>query len=272
VAAAADEDPLAGFFSEINKEADANNGIKKEDKVMNEKYLNQELGTAQQQVDRLLGSNYKWKNLNPYEVLLLDVDATVEDIKARYRKLSTMVHPDKQRHIENARDAFEEVKKAYQALLDEGRRNTVAETIQIVRKRVAKERSKLTSKGMTAAQLLEKHGTEEAHSKREVMKEFAAIEVRRREIDDHKAAQKKRERDKEDKEHKDLKKVHEREKTWNQDDGREKRVGNWRDFTTAKPEATKKTRMWKEEEREVEEEKKKGGVAAGKFNYKKQWK
>ena len=34
----------------------------------------------------------------------------------RYRKLSTLVHPDKRLDMPQARDAFEEVKKAYQVL------------------------------------------------------------------------------------------------------------------------------------------------------------
>jgi preprotein translocase subunit Sec63 len=39
----------------------------------------------------------------------LDVDATEEDIKYRYKKLSLKVHPDRMRHVEKAREAFEEV-------------------------------------------------------------------------------------------------------------------------------------------------------------------
>jgi hypothetical protein len=38
---------------------------------------------------------------------MLDTDATPEDIKARYRKLSTLVHPDKRLDMPLARDAFE---------------------------------------------------------------------------------------------------------------------------------------------------------------------
>lgn len=37
----------------------------------------------------------------------------------RYRKLSTLVHPDKRLDMPQARDAFEEVKKAYQVRLFE---------------------------------------------------------------------------------------------------------------------------------------------------------
>jgi len=39
----------------------------------------------------------------------LDIDATEEDIKYRYKKLSLKVHPDRMRHVEKAREAFEEV-------------------------------------------------------------------------------------------------------------------------------------------------------------------
>ncbi len=40
--------------------------------------------------------------------------------QARYRKLSTMVHPDKNPHP-RAGDAFQEVKKAYDLLMDSNR-------------------------------------------------------------------------------------------------------------------------------------------------------
>lgn len=38
-------------------------------------------------------------------MLILDIDATEDDIKDRYRKLSSLVHPDKSRDP-RARDAF----------------------------------------------------------------------------------------------------------------------------------------------------------------------
>ncbi len=66
-------------------------------------------GTSESQIARLLQTNFAWKNLNPYEVLQLNIDATEEDIKLRYRKLSTLVHPDKCLNIPTAREAFEEV-------------------------------------------------------------------------------------------------------------------------------------------------------------------
>jgi DnaJ-domain-containing protein 1 len=125
---AGDDDLMADFFSsissvkttaldmakEISTSTNSSTGIegmdRKNGNLVNEKYVNQELGTATEQADRLTQPNYLWRNLNPYYVLQLDIDATEEDIKQRYRKLSTRVHPDKLRGREDAREAFEQVK------------------------------------------------------------------------------------------------------------------------------------------------------------------
>ena len=56
-----------------------------------EKYLNQDLGTGKAQHERLTAPNWQFRNLNPYSVLDLDIDATEEDIKNRYRKMSSKV-------------------------------------------------------------------------------------------------------------------------------------------------------------------------------------
>lgn len=81
-AAAASGDPLSSFFSEIQGDG-AKPPPKKVERVLNDKYTNQELGTPKEQMDRLLQHNYKWKNLNAFEALQLGADATVEDIKQR---------------------------------------------------------------------------------------------------------------------------------------------------------------------------------------------
>ena len=44
--------------------------------------------------------------LNPYEKLNLRFDATIEDVKRQFRKLSLLVHPDKCKHPQ-ASTAFE---------------------------------------------------------------------------------------------------------------------------------------------------------------------
>lgn len=77
-------DPLSSFFSEIQgEESKPPPPPKKVERVLHDKYTNQELGTPKEQMDRLLQHNYKWKNLNAFETLQLGPDATVEDIKQR---------------------------------------------------------------------------------------------------------------------------------------------------------------------------------------------
>lgn len=74
-------DPLSFFFSEL--EEPRGREPQKVERVLNDKYTNQELGSPKEQMDRLLQHNYKWKNLNAFEALQLGADATVEDIKQR---------------------------------------------------------------------------------------------------------------------------------------------------------------------------------------------
>lgn len=118
-----EDDLLAGFFTEISNkpeptaraargEAASEEPTAEEpqkENTLTEKYVNQDLGDGRAQVERLTGSHYEWRNLNPYAVFQLDVDATEEDIKYRYKKLSLKVHPDRLRNVEKAREAFEEV-------------------------------------------------------------------------------------------------------------------------------------------------------------------
>lgn len=51
--------------------------------------------TPKQQIDRLLRPGSTYFNLNPFEVLQVDPDASLDDIKKKYRRLSILVHPDK---------------------------------------------------------------------------------------------------------------------------------------------------------------------------------
>lgn len=148
-----EDDLLNSFFSEVVKPKaepvaveTAADGM---DSLFHEKYLVQDLGTSAELVERLATGHYQWFNLNPYRVLMLDIDATDEDIKNRYKKLSTKVHPDKLRDMENAREAFEEVKKAYQLLMDMEQRTKFIANIELVREELQKERKRLIGKGVS---------------------------------------------------------------------------------------------------------------------------
>lgn len=51
--------------------------------------------TSEQQINRLLRPGSTYFNLNPFEVLQLEPEATVLEIKKKYRSLSILCHPDK---------------------------------------------------------------------------------------------------------------------------------------------------------------------------------
>ena len=64
--------------------------------------------TPKQQIDRLLRSGSTYFNLNPFEVLQVDPDPSMDDVKTKYRRTSILVHPDKnQDDKERAQSAFE---------------------------------------------------------------------------------------------------------------------------------------------------------------------
>jgi DnaJ family protein C protein 8 len=47
--------------------------------------------TSNAQLKRLLNTNF----ISPYEVLMISIESTDEEIKKQYRQLSLLVHPDK---------------------------------------------------------------------------------------------------------------------------------------------------------------------------------
>ena len=209
---AEDDGALSEFFAAIGQS-------EKPKKKVTEKYAKQALGDAASNIARLTESHAEFKNLNPYRVLALDVDATVEDVKARYRKLSALCHPDKNLDkADEARLAFEAVKAAYQSLLDDKTRDRVVLVVQ-----GARERAKLNfdaGRGLSLEEAMDK----------EVMKTFAQNEMKRRDVEEHQRVHAARERAQAD----ELKKKEEAEQKfeeqWNQDDRRSDRVDFWHQF------------------------------------------
>ncbi|CAB3407490.1 unnamed protein product [Caenorhabditis bovis] len=75
--------------------------------------------TSEQQIDRLLRPGSTYLNLNPFEVLQIDPDTDLEAAKKKYKKLSLLVHPDKNPDDRDRADqAFDIVKKAIKQLED----------------------------------------------------------------------------------------------------------------------------------------------------------
>ncbi|XP_063810647.1 dnaJ homolog subfamily C member 8 isoform X2 [Pseudophryne corroboree] len=108
------DDAFSTYYTEVKQ-------IEKRDSVL----------TPKQQIDRLIRPGSSYFNLNPYEVLQLDPEATDEEIKKRFRQLSILVHPDKnQDDPERAQKAFEAVDKAYKRLLDTEQKKRALDVIQ----------------------------------------------------------------------------------------------------------------------------------------------
>lgn len=92
--------------------------------------------TSDQQINRLLRAGSTYFNLNPFEVLQIEPDLTVDQIKKRYRTLSILVHPDKnQDNKERAQLAFEVVNKAWKTLEDEGTRKRCLDVYEEAKER-----------------------------------------------------------------------------------------------------------------------------------------
>lgn len=90
--------------------------------------------------------------MNPYEVMGVSKDAPQKAIKAAYRKLSGLHHPDKG----GDRDRFEELKTAYDVLIDPERRKRYDETGRLTESKVTAKAMKTfidsTMKGVVEAQ------------------------------------------------------------------------------------------------------------------------
>ncbi|GMF11338.1 unnamed protein product [Phytophthora lilii] len=89
-----DEDALlAEFMSEVQELEENANCIKKDAEKEKAKKERPpvDFGTPDGQIERLLQPHFKWINLNPFRVLMLEVDATEEDMKQYYRKVRVLV-------------------------------------------------------------------------------------------------------------------------------------------------------------------------------------
>jgi len=162
----------------------------------------------------------EFRNLNPYAVLKLDIDATVDDVKMRYRKLSALCHPDKNLgDQERARVAFEALKTAHQTLLDPKLRDRTILVVQGARDRA---RQSFTQSNVTTS--------EEEFTEKEVMKTFAQNEMKRRDVEEHKRVYAAREKAQQDLEKKKVEEEKKFEHEWNEDDRRNARINFWQQF------------------------------------------
>uniref|UniRef100_A0A8D2N285 DnaJ homolog subfamily C member 8 n=1 Tax=Zonotrichia albicollis TaxID=44394 RepID=A0A8D2N285_ZONAL len=176
--------------------------------------------TSKNQIDRLTRPGSSYFNLNPFEVLQMDPEATDEEIKKRFRQLSILVHPDKnQDDADRAQKAFEAVDKAYKLLLDQEQKKRALDVIQAGKEYVEHTVS-----------ILWEHpelGFKQAVYK-QTMKLFAELEIKRKEREAKEMHERKRQREEEIEAQEKAK----REREWqkNFEESRDGRVDSWRNF------------------------------------------
>ncbi|RHY35392.1 hypothetical protein DYB32_000163 [Aphanomyces invadans] len=259
--AKADEEALlASFMDEVEALEDQANTVKKPEPVERIKPP-VDFGTPEGQIIRLLQPHFEWINLNPFRVLMLDTDATDEEIKQHYRKLSAMVHPDKNPDP-RAREAFE----AHDQMTNEDRRKTCMRMIENAIEAVAVERKQKLKK-FRVDQLPDINDLNE----KAVLKAFADSENRRRNVEARELKQRRREVEQEEAEKEKVTSAYLHDKEWSQAERRDKRMANWlgvQSDPNKKVKTLPKNVGWQREEKK---EPKKHGVVDGN-EYKKSWK
>ncbi|XP_048848560.1 dnaJ homolog subfamily C member 8-like [Brienomyrus brachyistius] len=212
----ASEDLFQTFYSEVKQ-------IEKRDSVF----------TPKQQIERLLRPGASYFNLNPFEVLQIDPDATDEEIKKRFRQLSFLVHPDKnQDDADRAQKAFEAVDKAYRLLLDQEQKKRAVDVIhagkEYIEHMMSQKRKQLKKDGKST--VLEEDDPEVFKQAvyKQTMKLFAELEIKRKEREAKEMHERKRQREEEIETQEKAK----REREWQKhfEESRDGRVDSWRNF------------------------------------------
>ncbi|KAG5670498.1 hypothetical protein PVAND_000758 [Polypedilum vanderplanki] len=200
--------------------------------------------TSKQQIARLLKPGSTYLNLNPFEVLQIDHTAKVEEIKQKYRKLSLLLHPDKNiEEKERAQTAFEIVNKAWKILENDVTRTKCLSLYEEAQQRtdilIAEKRKKLKKEGKQDR--VPEDESPEAYKHAvyvTVMKLFAEQERRRQQLEVRDMEERKRKREQEIEEE-EAKKM-QQEYAKNFEESREARVSSWQKFQSGEGKKKKK--------------------------------
>ncbi|OXV11585.1 hypothetical protein Egran_00653 [Elaphomyces granulatus] len=173
--------------------------------------------TKDAEIDRIR----KAFSLDAYAVLDLQPGVPESDIKIQYRKKSLLIHPDKTKNPA-APDAFDRLKKAQTALLDEKARTNLDECIADARRLLIREH-KYT---LDSPELKTEEFKKEWRQK--TVDVLIEEEARRRRQIKAKMQEEGREKRKEEEEIEARKRKRDAEKAW--EDTREERIESWRDW------------------------------------------
>ncbi|VDN50345.1 unnamed protein product [Dracunculus medinensis] len=193
--------------------------------------------TSKQQIDRLLRPGSTYLNLNPFEVLQIDPDSDVDVAKKKYKKLSLLIHPDKNADDRDRSErAFDIVKKAMKMIEDPDELAKCRETYAEARARLAvimsEKRRKQKKNGLgdkipeddpdaynKALWIVVTKVFADREKKRKMLEERANDEKRRAAEELHAAAEKRK---------------REEEFAKNYEESRDERRGTWRQFMAKK--------------------------------------
>lgn len=156
-----------------------------------------------------------------YAVLDLQPGVPESDIKIVYRKKSLLIHPDKTKNP-LAPEAFDRLKKAQTALVDEKERQHLDECIADARELLIRQHKYTVDS--------EELKTEEFKQewRKKTVEVLVDAEARRRRQMKARMQEEGREKAKEDAEIEERKRKRDHEKNW--EETREQRIGSWRDF------------------------------------------
>ncbi|XP_058796543.1 dnaJ homolog subfamily C member 8 [Phymastichus coffea] len=230
------EDEFNEFYSEVKE-------IEKRDSVL----------TPKQQIDRLLRPGSSYFNLNPFEVLQIDPTTNIDEIKKKYRRMSILVHPDKnQDDADRAQQAFETVNKAWKTLENEETRAKCMDVIEEAKARtdhnISEKKKKMKKEGKLANDAVLEEETPEGYKHAVyvmTMKLFADMERRRRDLAQRDAEQRKRKREEELTA--EAQAAVDREWQKNFEESRQSRVESWKAFQSGSggPKKKKKEKKMK---------------------------
>jgi len=187
--------------------------------------------TSEGTIQRLIAKEAKaYYNLDPYRVLGLKWNATMEEAKKRFRKVSLLVHPDRNMGSDAANEAFDAVKKAH-SMLETPEKWSIAQRI------VKEAMCRVEDEIKTSQKEAKSKGEMFAHPKKEeleiavgvsITKIYGEMENKRRDMEHREANQKKRAGDQDNDRRKEYLKKQKMEKEWEQT--RDGRMASWNSF------------------------------------------
>lgn len=218
-----------GSSGNVNSEAAFNEfytevkGIEKRDSVL----------TSKQQIDRLNRAGSTYFNLNPFDVLQVDPDTPLTEVKVKYRRMSLLVHPDKnQDDVDRSQKAFEALNKAYKTLENEEgykRCQEIVEEAQIRTADMIKQKKKQLKKEGKVTDIPEDNIDSYKHAVYvQTCKLFADLERLRQEREAKDMHERKRKAEEEEEEA--IQKKAKAEWDKNYEESRTERVTSWRSF------------------------------------------